>query len=238
MAQNILKLLPADVGRPLSDINHNLQVPSLDQVVLEVISTGNTREQEVQDRSGRWYSMRIRPYKTADNRIKGAVVVLVDIDAFKSSLQELKESRDYAEGIIETIWEPLLVLDDQLRVKTANRSFYNTFRVTPDETQGCRLSDLGNGQWNIPKLRTMLEGLIRKNGRFQDFEVDHDFPRIGPRTMLLNARVIFWEKTRTQMVLLAMQDITERKQEETGAHEGLSPGERGAAERGTPPGEE
>jgi len=214
MAQNILKLIPADVGRPLSDINHNLQVPSLDQVVLEVIATGNIREQEVQDRSGRWYSMRIRPYKTTDNQIKGAVVVLVDIDAFKNSLQELKESRDYAEGIIETIWEPLLVLDDQLRVKTANRSFYNTFRVTPDETQGCRLFDLGTGQWNIPKLRTMLEGLIPQNGRFHDFEVEHDFPRIGPHTMLLNARVIFWEKTHTQMVLLAMQDITERKQEE------------------------
>jgi PAS domain S-box-containing protein len=138
----------------------------------------------------------------------------VDIDAFKGSLEELKESRDYAESIIETIWEPLLVLDEQLRVKTANRSFYNTFRVSPDETKGSSIFDLGNGQWQIPGLRTMLESLIPQNGRFQDFEVEHEFPRIGQRTMLLNGRVIYWEKNRTQMVLLAIQDITQRKQVE------------------------
>ncbi len=214
LAQSVLKLLPADVGRPLTDINHNLNVENLEDLVLKVISSGIIREQEVQDKAGHWYSMRIRPYKTSDNRIEGAVMVLVDIDAFKGSLEELKESRDYAESIIETIWEPLVVLDDQLRVKTANRSFYNTFRVAPEETKGSSIFDLGRGQWDIPKLRTMLESLIPQNGRFQDFEVENEFPRIGRRTMLLNARVIFWEKTRTQMVLLAMQDITERKQVE------------------------
>jgi two-component system CheB/CheR fusion protein len=214
MAQSLLKLIPADVGRPLTDINHNLRVPELETMVLEVISSGSIRELEVQNHEGRWFSMRIRPYKTSENRIVGAVIVLVDIDAFKGSLEELKESRDYAEGIIETIWEPLLVLDDQLRVKTANRSFYNTFRVSPDETKGSSIFDLGNGQWQIPGLRTMLESLIPQNGRFQDFEVEHEFPRIGQRTMLLNGRVIFWEKKRTQMVLLAIQDITQRKQVE------------------------
>ena len=214
LAQSVLKLLPADVGRPLTDINHNLKVENLGDLVLKVISSGIIREQEVQDQAGHWYSMRIRPYKTSDNRIEGAVIVLVDIDAFKGSLEALKESRDYAESIIETIWEPLIVLDDQLRVKTANRSFYNTFRVAPEETKGSSIFDLGKGQWEIPKLRTMLESLIPQNGRFQDFEVENEFPRIGRRTMLLNARVIFWEKTRTQMVLLAMQDITERKQVE------------------------
>ena len=138
----------------------------------------------------------------------------MDIDAFKGSLEDLRESRDYAENIIETIWEPLVVLDDQLTIMTANRSFFSTFRVAADETRGCRLFDLGNGQWDIPTLRTMLENLIPQNGRFHDFEVEHDFPRIGPRTMLLNARVIFWEKQRKQMVLLAMQDITQRKEAE------------------------
>ena len=214
MAQSVLKLIPADVGRPLTDINHNLRVPHLDQILLEVISTGSIREQEVQDQGGHWYSMRIRPYRTSDHRIDGGVIVLVDIDAFKGSLEDLRESRDYAENIIETIWEPLVVLDDQLTIMTANRSFFSTFRVAADETRGCRLFDLGNGQWDIPALRTMLENLIPQNGRFHDFEVEHDFPRIGRRTMLLNARVIFWEKQRTQMVLLAMQDITQRKEAE------------------------
>jgi two-component system, chemotaxis family, CheB/CheR fusion protein len=214
MAQSILKLIPADIGRPLTDINHNLRIPHLDQILLEVISTGSIREQEVQDQGGHWYSMRVRPSRTSANRIDGGVIVLVDIDAFKGSLEDLRESRDYAESIIESIWEPLVVLDDQLRVMTANRAFFSTFRVAADETRGSCLFDLGNGQWNIPTLRTMLESLIPQNGRFHDFEVEHEFPRLGRRTMLLNARVIFWEKQRTQMVLLTLQDITQRKEAE------------------------
>ncbi|MDQ6982287.1 MAG: PAS domain S-box protein [Mariprofundus sp.] len=117
-----------------------------------------------------------------------------------------------AESIIATVREPMLVLDAGLHVVSANRSFYNSFHVDEKETEGQRIYDLGNCQWNIPALRKLLEELLPQNTKFDDFEMEHDFPNIGKRTMLLNARRIYKEHEKTQFILLAIEDITERKQ--------------------------
>src|SRR5919199_3266417 len=121
--EGIFNLISTDVGRPLSDINHKLNVPKLEQQILQVIRTLNLKAQEIQDRDGHWYDLRIRPYRTIDNKIDGAVLVLVDIDTLKRSNIQLIQARDYAEAIVETVREPLLVLNQDLRIVTANASF-------------------------------------------------------------------------------------------------------------------
>ena len=125
-----------------------------------------------------------------------------------------EEARRYAESIVETVRKPLLVLDADLKIISANRNFYRTFKVTPGETIGSFIYDLGNKQWDIPKLRELLETILPQKATFDDYEVEHDFADIGRRVMLLNARQIqrVWGKER--IILLAIEDITEQKRAE------------------------
>ena len=142
-----------------------------------------------------------------------AVLFLVrkNAAAQERELELTAKARAYAENIVDTVRQPLLVLDAQLRMQSANRPFYQTFRVTPQETEGKLFCELGSGQWNIPALRRLLEEILPQHTSFQDFEVEHDFPGIGRRTMLLNARTLFRVGNNTESVLLGIEDITERK---------------------------
>jgi len=205
LAEKAFNLLPTDVGRPLSGIRHNLDFPGLENFLAEVIDSMGVREREVQDKDGRWYVLRARPYLTLDNKIDGAVLVLVDIDDLKFKEQEIKDSRDYAQAIVETV-PPLLILDQDLRVMTANESFYQHFKTTPAQTENILIYELEQGQWNIPRLRKLLDGILPRNSFFEDFEVTHDFGRLGPRTLLLSARRL----EGNQRILLSIDDITER----------------------------
>jgi len=126
----------------------------------------------------------------------------------------LQEVQSFAEAIVETVREPLLVLDKDLHVRMANQSFLGTFRASKAETEGRLLYELGNGQWDIPELRRLLEDIIPQHTEFRDFEVTHDFPAIGRRTMLLNARKLSEPGVNRELFLLAMEDTTERKQAE------------------------
>ncbi|MBW4512977.1 MAG: PAS domain-containing protein [Scytonematopsis contorta HA4267-MV1] len=213
-AGQILNLIPTDVGRPLGDIKHNLSVPDLEEQIAEVINTLSVKEQEVQDQKGRWYDLRIRPYRTTDNKIDGAVIILVDINALKRSAEQLRQSRNYAEAIVETMREMLVVLDSDLRVITANRSFYNMFRVSAAEVEQRLIFEIGNRQWDILELRSLLGDIVPSNtqlAEFQDFEVELDFEQIGRKVMLLNARKMS-QANQQDMILLAISDITSKKQ--------------------------
>ena len=130
----------------------------------------------------------------------------------RASNEALAAARDYAEAIIATVREPLLVLSSDLRVVVANDSFYRVFKVTKQATEDSPLYELGNGQWRIPKLQSLLEDILFKNNQFQDYQVNFDFPGIGPKTMLLDARRIQTDKVADQLILLAIEDITERQQ--------------------------
>ena len=132
----------------------------------------------------------------------------------KYAERSVQEAHKYAESIVETVREPLLVLDTDLRVISVNHSFYQTFKVIPEDTEGKLLYDLGNGQWNISKLRVLLEEIIPRSNEVQNFEVDHEFQAIGRKMMLLNARRIYSKGIGTQMILLAIEDVTERKKAE------------------------
>ncbi len=144
------------------------------------------------------------------NRIEGVVLTLSDIDAVKRSLVEAEHARQFAEAIIATVREPLLVLDGELRVTMANHSFYDLFRVKPAQTEKKFIFELGDGQWNIPALRELLEKILPAKTSFQDFRVEHDFPGIGRKTMLLNARRLETPQNHLQWILLAMEDVTNR----------------------------
>jgi PAS domain S-box-containing protein len=126
-----------------------------------------------------------------------------------------EEARRYAESIVETIREPLLVLDADMKIISANRNFYRTFKVTPGETIGTFIYDLGNKQWDIPKLRELLEEILPEKQAFDDFEVAHDFQDIGHKIMLLNAHELYRKDIGAKMILLAIEDITERKRLES-----------------------
>ncbi len=128
----------------------------------------------------------------------------------------ITRAQEYAESIINTVREPLIVLDENLRVVTASRSFYEFFKVKPEETMGQLIYDLGNKQWNIPKLRELLETILPQKATFDHYEVEHEFASIGRRIMLLNARQIQRVLGKERIILLAIEDITERKEIEAG----------------------
>ena len=119
----------------------------------------------------------------------------------------------YAQNIVDTVREPLLILDATLRVRSANRAFYQTFQVSSEETENRLIYELGNGQWDIPDLRTLLEDIVPKSSVFDDFELEHTFPVIGRRVMLLNARKL-QAGHHGELLVLAMEDVTERRQAE------------------------
>jgi two-component system, chemotaxis family, CheB/CheR fusion protein len=214
MAQRLFNFIATDTGRPLSDIRTNLDIPNLDPLILEVLETLTVKELEIQTQTGYWYTLRIRPYRTIENQIDGVVLVLLDIDALKRSATTLEAARNYAEAIVETVQVPLLVLEADFRVNTANRSFCETFQVSQLETANSTIFELGNGQWNIPGLRSILEDIFANNTILTNLEVAHKFEKIGQKTMLLNALKIIAVGD-TPRVLLLIEDITERKQFET-----------------------
>jgi len=118
----------------------------------------------------------------------------------------------YIQTVVDTLREPFLILDEHLAVISANKVFYAFFQVTPKETEGIRVYDLGNGQWSAPKLRILLEDILPKNTHFEDFKVDYDFPRIGHRILMLNARRIYMHGNERPILMLAMEDVTKQKQ--------------------------
>ena len=128
-----------------------------------------------------------------------------------TSLQGIEDAQTLAQAIVDTIHEPLLVLDAAFQVLAASRSFYETFQVDPDHTMGLPLYSLGDGQWNIPALRVLLETIIPERTAMDGFEVEHDFPGLGQRTMLLNARKVIYERSTNTTILLAFTDITARR---------------------------
>jgi chemotaxis protein methyltransferase CheR len=126
-------------------------------------------------------------------------------------LIDLDDARPLAQAIVDTIRDPLLVLDQDLRVVTANRAFYQAFRMNRQDIHGRPVYGLGDGQWDIPELRLLLEGVAPQHAVMEAYEVERDFPIIGRRSMLLNARELFFQKTSRKLILLAIEDVTDRR---------------------------
>jgi len=207
VAHEVLGLTSGDVGRSLRDLQFPLELPDLERAVSQVTGQLLPFEREVRARDGHWYSLRLRPYKTLENKLDGVVMTLLDIDRLKHSLDEAQQTSEYAQALVETMREPFLVLDHHLRVLTANAAFYEAFQVSEARTLGQPVYQLGNGQWDIPPLRQLLEEILPRNTRLNDFVVEHDFEQLGHRRMLLNARKISGRELGTQRILLSITDV-------------------------------
>jgi two-component system, chemotaxis family, CheB/CheR fusion protein len=218
-ATDVFRLIESDVGRPITDIAARYRDGDLIEAVALVLHTLAPYDEPVYGpESNTWWIMRIRPYRTLTNQVDGVVVTFSDITDLKRAeaereqlLAAVQRARAYAERIVETVREPLLILDAELRVQSANRAFYTTFQVTPAATEQALLYELGNRQWDTPELRALLAQQLDRNTAVESVEVTGSFPELGMRTMLLTARLIEQTPDRVPLILLAIEDITERR---------------------------
>jgi two-component system CheB/CheR fusion protein len=208
-ATRLFDFTPAAIGRPIGDVAPWSTDPDLLRDAAAVLADLSAISKEVRDRAGRWFVRQVLPYRTHENRIEGVVVTFSDVAA-----DVLQEARLYAEAIVDTVREPLLVLDGDLAVQSANRSFYQAFHVTPEATVGRLVHELGEHALDVPQLRALLGDVLRQRGAVTNFEVAHDFAKLGRRTYLLNARTLTRGGGRPDLILLALEDVTERKRAE------------------------
>jgi two-component system CheB/CheR fusion protein len=212
-AEKLLNLIPADMGRRVTDIKPNVAIVDLEATLLAVMETVSPREDSVRDDQGRWYSMRVRPYRTLDNRIDGAILMLVDVSDLRGSLQQLAESRNYAQAIVETMQEGFLVLDEQLRVRSANQMFYKRFGLTPEQTLERPIDTIGSGAWNIPRLTDALRSVVAGRDAVEHIDLAIDFPAIGRRNILMSVRRLEGEN-QPGTILCSVIDITDLQRAE------------------------
>lgn len=207
-AERDLGLSALDIGRVMSDLPPRTKVPGLEVRVREVIETLSVISDELQDGHGRWWSLTMRPYLTSDHRIEGAVLTFSDIDVVKRSLNEAEEARDYANAIVETVREPLLVLGKDFQIERANEAFYQMFQLTPAAVTGLQIFHIDGDCWDDAELRRELEALTTGSPILEGFVLEQEFPRIGRRRILVNVRRIPSRGTAGDKVLLAMEDVT------------------------------
>ncbi|HEU5182474.1 MAG TPA: chemotaxis protein CheB [Candidatus Polarisedimenticolia bacterium] len=222
MAASLLSIIPADVGRSISDIRMGIDLPDLESLLTEVIDTVTPKEREIQARDSRWYCLRLRPYLSLESKVDGAVLTMTDVDL-------LRRAREYAETIVDTVAEPVLVLDDELRVRSANRSFYEFFRGLREETIGRPVYEVAGGGWETPALRQLLTGVLSAEAGIDDVVIEHEFPHIGWKVMKLSSRKLVVPGETKESILLAFEDISERRRADK-EHELLEGELRGRAE--------
>ena len=214
-AGKILKLIPADEGRAIGDIKTEIQVQDLDKIVLEVMKTMTVKEFDTKDSQGKWHRLQIKPYRTSEKNVDGAVIALIEIDSLKRNVDELKKARDDAKAIVEGLPIPLLVIGSDLRIRLANQPFCDNFKINRQAIEGKFIFEIESGQWNIPKLMEMLNKTLTEDVQYRGFELDHNFQRIGKRTIALSSRRTYLSGTGEAAVLLDIEDFTQRKQNET-----------------------
>jgi two-component system CheB/CheR fusion protein len=212
-AQRAFNLLPTDVGRSIEHIKFALDLDDIGTAIAGVITSLAPWQREVADRDGRWWLVRVQPFRTADDRIDGATVVAVDIDLVKRT-HELMEERDYSRAIVQTVIDPLAVLDLDCRLSLANEAFYALLRVTPDRVEGRPLWDSLPEVWGEVGVRRALKAACGGHDPLVNFEIDRILPGQGRRTLVLNARPIL-RSGRATLLLLAVEDVTESRAAES-----------------------
>jgi two-component system CheB/CheR fusion protein len=188
MAETIFNLIPTDIGRPVGHIQPNIECPNLEQHIAAVIDSMSVKEVEVRDRQGRWYSMRIRPYKDIENRIDGALLALFDVDKEKRSQEQFDEVTVYAEHLLDAIHEPVMLLGTSLEVRSVNRAYAVTFGLAHKPKPGTPLEEFHGGVWSDEQLLSILKQVIAQQGGRDDYKMTVEFPSVGQRQVSLSAR--------------------------------------------------
>ncbi|MFI5361934.1 MAG: ATP-binding protein [Elusimicrobiota bacterium] len=211
-AEKAFGLLAASVGQPLASLRLNIEAPLLKDTVRNVIAGFDAAQMEVHDHQDRWYSLWVRPYKTAANVIDGAVLSMTDITEKRAGIRALEASRDYAEAIVDTVNDSLLILNRHLKVKSASRFYYELFQETPAEVKGRSIYELGKGRWNVPPLRKHLSALATHETPFSGWEAEFDVPKLGRRTLTVSGRVVPHDPDSETKIVVAIEDVSLRKQ--------------------------
>jgi len=207
----------------LSDLALSIDYPHFLSDAERVLRSLEPSAKQASAPDGRWYDVRIRPYRTTRNAVEGLVVTLIDVTETKRA-ERVEAARVLAESIVDAVREPMLVLDGRLRVLRGNRSFYRLFRVEPADTDGRSIDELGSHQWDAPRLRELLEKTLHEGTVFDDFEVESEFPSIGKRRMRLNARPVFLHDAgEAALLVLGIEDLTDAPGGKARTHEGARP---------------
>lgn len=209
-ATELMRLVPSDIGRSIEHIKERFHNSDLIRDAREVLEKLIPTTAEVQTETNRWYTRAMRPYRTEDDRIDGVCVAFFDISDLKQAARQQEDARRSIEAIVAESPAALLVLDAELRVVTATDSFCKLFHVVREATEGVRLYDLGNRQWDIPRLRRLLEQILPAGAVIRDYEVTHDFQELGRRTMRIHGH----RMNRGDLpayILLSFEDLTERR---------------------------
>lgn len=209
--QQLLDLVASDVGRPISHFSRKFLDDRLLGDAAMVLANLAPIEAEIRSDSGAWFLRRILPYRTRDDRIAGVVITFVNETERRLARDALNEARIYAEAIIETARQPLVVLDAGLRVRSANRAFYALLGVPPGSANQQAIFTVGNGGLDIPELRRLLEELLPQDRQIDDVQLTSGTMAGSQRIMLINARRLQWNGGRESMILMAIEDITARE---------------------------
>ncbi|MFN2425252.1 MAG: PAS domain-containing protein [Candidatus Binatia bacterium] len=205
-ATSLFSLLPGDVGRPIRDFAQNFVDAAFLSDILLVLEGRNASKKEVQSSEGRWYIRQTQSYLLADGSIDGAAITFSDVDA-----EVLQEARFYAETIVNSVREPLLVVDAELCVHSVNEPFTTLFQVASADVLGQTLRDLDRGVWEIPQLLALLRQVFENGHPMEEFEIQYESRAFGTRSLILNARTLHRGGGRSDLVLVAIDDVTERR---------------------------
>lgn len=201
-----------DIGHSLLGLKLNVGVPELHEILRSVLAGFGPRHLEVRDQRDRWYSLWFRPYKTKENSIAGVVLSMIDITERKSGIRQLEMARDYAEAIVDTVNDSLLILNRNLKVVRASRSYYALFSDAPSEVEGKSIYELGRGRWNMPALRKQLSTLAAAKTPFSNLELDVVVPKLGSRVLAISGRVVPYESDSGINIVLVIEDVSLRKE--------------------------
>jgi two-component system CheB/CheR fusion protein len=207
----LFNVLSGDVGRPFSDITGSVKDPDLFNDAKYVVDTQEAVETEVPSADDKWFIRRVLPYRKQDAKIDGVVVTYTDVTELKALQSEMQTSREFAERVVDTVREPLLVLDTDLKIVSANRSFHRVFDTSDDQVLGQDLFRLQSGRWNLPPLRKLLGRILPDETTVEAFEITSDIADTGPRHMVLNARRVERVANGDDLILLAIEDVSAMK---------------------------
>jgi two-component system CheB/CheR fusion protein len=205
-ATSLFNLLPADIGRPIRDLSQRFVDPSFLPDIYAVLDGGKVLKKEVSSSEGRRYVRETLPYRVREGSVEGVVITFADVAA-----EALQEARLYAESIVNTVREPLLVLDGELCVHSVNQSFSNLFRISNQEIIGQSLTSMASGVWNAPGLVASLNRVHDTGVPMEDFELAYESGALGSRELRLNARTLPRSGDRADLILLGVEDLTERR---------------------------
>ena len=209
--KTLLNGIDADIGRPIGDLAHRFDDSDLTGDIASVLKSLAPLSREIRSHGGEWYTRRILPYRTHSEAAQGVVLTFTNISVMKAAELKIAAERAYAHSVIDTVHQPLVVLDDRLRIVTSNSSFHRAFGVPQTESVGQAFSAIGNGRLNIPAINSFLNRARTELNPIEDFEVETDLAPLGRKVLLFNSRILAGDPTAGRRILLAVEDITERK---------------------------